>query len=54
MLPVPDEQRPTGLSSYWVFHQDRYRMISITGDDQHQDRIVTEDRPVTNWASLTR
>lgn len=54
VLPVPDEQQPTGLSSYWVFHHDQFRTISIMGDDRHEDRVVVEDQPVTNWKSLTQ
>ncbi|MFE9422590.1 Dyp-type peroxidase [Kitasatospora sp. NPDC006697] len=53
VLPVPDRQRVNGRSWYWVFHQDRYRVISIADGSSHEDRIETQDRPVSEWKSLT-
>ncbi len=52
-LAVPDGQRVDGLSLFWVFHQDKYRIISIADGHGHPDRIVVEDRPITLWTSLT-
>ncbi|MFC8454257.1 Dyp-type peroxidase [Kitasatospora sp. NPDC057223] len=51
-LPVPDQQRVLGLSEFWVFHQDRYRRISVADGASHTDRLVEGDRPVTGLASL--
>lgn len=52
ILPVPDRQRVDGLSSYWVFHRDRYRMITIADGNAHTDRIVVPDRSIALWKSL--
>ncbi|GAA2157052.1 hypothetical protein GCM10009760_58740 [Kitasatospora kazusensis] len=54
ILPVPDMQRVNGVSTYWVFHQDKYRIISIADGSAHEDRIVVPDRPVTLWKSLSQ
>ena len=51
-LPVPDRQRVLGLSEFWIFHQDRFRRISIADGGAHTDRLVADDRPVSTWASL--
>ncbi len=53
ILPVPDMQRVNGVSTYWVFHQDKYRIITIADGSAHGDAIVVPDRPVTLWKSLT-
>ncbi|MEV8099520.1 Dyp-type peroxidase [Kitasatospora sp. NPDC085879] len=53
ILPVPDMQRINGISTYWVFHRDQYRIVSIADGSEHQDRIVVPDRGVTLWKSLS-
>ncbi|WP_254706331.1 Dyp-type peroxidase [Streptomyces lunaelactis] len=52
-LAVPDMQRINGLSLFWVFHQDKYRIIVIRDGSAHEDQITVEDRPLTMWKSLT-
>ncbi|MFJ5709437.1 hypothetical protein [Streptomyces sp. NPDC093105] len=52
-LPIPDMQRINGLSLFWVFHQDAYRIIVIRDGRGHEDQITVEDRPLTLWTSLT-
>ncbi|MFI6443688.1 Dyp-type peroxidase [Kitasatospora sp. NPDC050543] len=51
-LAVPDQQRVSGLSEYWIFHRDQYRKISVADGAGHQDRLVTGDRAVSGWESL--
>ncbi|MEV4556247.1 Dyp-type peroxidase [Kitasatospora sp. NPDC049285] len=53
ILPVPDMQRLNGVSTYWVFHRDQCRTVSIADGGDHEDRIVEEDRSVGGWKSLT-
>ncbi|MBB5118000.1 hypothetical protein AF335_09710 [Streptomyces eurocidicus] len=53
ILPVPDQQHPSGISQYWVFHEDGYRLISIAAGSAHTDAVVTGDRPLAQWAALT-
>ncbi|MFD8015946.1 Dyp-type peroxidase [Streptomyces sp. NPDC058955] len=52
-LAVPDMQRINGLSLFWVFHQDKYRLIVIRDGRGHEDQITLDDRPLTLWTSLT-
>ncbi|GAA2841471.1 hypothetical protein GCM10010441_76990 [Kitasatospora paracochleata] len=52
ILPVPDRQRVDGVSAYWVFHGDDYRIVTVDDGSAHEDRIVVGDRPVTRWNSL--
>ncbi|NML51665.1 Dyp-type peroxidase [Streptomyces sp. R302] len=52
-LAVPDMQRINGLSLFWAFHQDKYRIIVIRDGRGHEDQITVEDRPLTVWTSLT-
>ncbi|WP_441248434.1 Dyp-type peroxidase [Kitasatospora sp. McL0602] len=52
VLPMPDRQRVNGLSTYWVFHQDKYRIVTIADGDAHTDRLVVPDRSVSLWKSL--
>ncbi|GAA0667238.1 hypothetical protein GCM10010193_18550 [Kitasatospora atroaurantiaca] len=52
-LAVPDMQRINGLSLFWVFHQDKYRIISIADGAAHNDQVAVEDRALTLWKSLT-
>ncbi|MFI8323879.1 Dyp-type peroxidase [Streptomyces sp. NPDC085529] len=52
-LAVPDMQRINGLSLFWVFHQDKYRIIVIRDGRGHEDQITVDDRPLTLWTSLT-
>ncbi|MDH6109092.1 hypothetical protein P3T36_005985 [Kitasatospora sp. MAP12-15] len=54
ILAMPDRQRVDGVSTYWVFHQGRYRIVSIADGSAHEDRIVVPDRSVTLWNSLTQ
>ncbi|WP_326581140.1 Dyp-type peroxidase [Streptomyces sp. NBC_00481] len=52
-LAVPDMQMINGFSLFWVFHQDRYRIISIKSGAGHPDQESVGDRPLTLWTSLT-
>ncbi|MFK0255562.1 Dyp-type peroxidase [Streptomyces sp. NPDC090445] len=52
-LAVPDMQLINGMSLFWVFHQDKYRIIVIRDGRGHEDQITVEDRPLTMWPSLT-
>ncbi|MFD7454520.1 Dyp-type peroxidase [Kitasatospora sp. NPDC059827] len=51
-LPVPDRQRVSGSSEFWVFCGQSYRRISIADGSGHPDRLVDGDRTCDNWASL--
>jgi hypothetical protein len=57
ILPIPDMQGTGGKSYYWVFHtvgnEQVYRIISIAGGAEHTDALVTQDRSLTEWTSLT-
>ncbi|WP_328446209.1 Dyp-type peroxidase [Streptomyces sp. NBC_00386] len=52
-LAVPDMQRINGLSLFWVFHQQKYRIICIADGHGHNDQVAVEDRSITLWKSLT-
>lgn len=52
-LAVPDMQRINGLSLFWVFHQQKYRIICIADGHGHNDQVTVEDRSITLWKSLT-
>ncbi|MGW6456964.1 Dyp-type peroxidase [Streptomyces sp. NPDC055078] len=52
-LAVPDTQRVNGFSLFWVFHQDKYRIISIADGSGHSDQVVVDDRSIALWKSLT-
>ncbi|MER5641463.1 hypothetical protein ABT095_31535 [Kitasatospora sp. NPDC002227] len=54
VLPMPDQQRINGLSTYWVFHRDKYRIVTIADGSAHEDRVAVPDRPVSLWNSLTQ
>ncbi|MFE2916347.1 Dyp-type peroxidase [Kitasatospora indigofera] len=51
-LAVPDRQRVGGKSEFWVFHQDRYRRISVADGSGHPDRLEQADRGSGGWTSL--
>ncbi|MFC9326681.1 Dyp-type peroxidase [Kitasatospora sp. NPDC057015] len=51
-LPVPDRQRSGGKSEFWVFHEDRYRRISVADGSGHPDRLEQADRAAATWTSL--
>ncbi|MFE3505218.1 hypothetical protein [Kitasatospora sp. NPDC059160] len=51
-LPVPDRQRVSGSSEFWVFCGQSYRRISVADGSGHPDRLVDGDRTCDNWASL--
>ncbi|MCX5213110.1 Dyp-type peroxidase [Kitasatospora sp. NBC_00240] len=51
-LAVPDRQRTGGKSEFWVFHQDRYRRISVADGSGHPDRLEQADRSAGSWTSL--
>ncbi len=53
ILPMRDRQRINGLSTYWVFHRDQYRIVTIADGPAHENRIVVPDRSVTLWKSLS-
>ncbi|WP_323809068.1 Dyp-type peroxidase [Kitasatospora acidiphila] len=53
ILPIPDMREVNGRSWYWVFHRDRYRMISMLNSGGHDDQIEVPDRSTTLWSSLT-
>ncbi|GAA1149611.1 Dyp-type peroxidase family [Kitasatospora gansuensis] len=52
-LAVPDLQLVNGFSLFWVFHQDKYRIISIRSGAGHPDQESVADRALTLWTSLT-
>ncbi|MFF7457346.1 Dyp-type peroxidase [Kitasatospora sp. NPDC008115] len=56
VLPMPDLQNPGGKSWYWVFHstggRQRYRVVSITGGDEHTGVLERPDRDLAAWRSL--
>jgi hypothetical protein len=56
VLPVPDMQHVNGRSQYWLFHTtpqgQRYRLVSITENPHHTDRLDRDDRDLTPWKSL--
>ncbi|GAA2262842.1 MULTISPECIES: Dyp-type peroxidase [Kitasatospora] len=56
ILPVPDEQRVNGKSSYWVFHtvggQQVYRYVTIADTDPYTPQTAGEDLPLSRWASF--
>ncbi|WP_329494858.1 Dyp-type peroxidase [Kitasatospora herbaricolor] len=51
-LAVPDRQRVGGKSEFWVFHQNRYRRISVADGSGHPDRLEQADRDAGSWTSL--
>jgi Dyp-type peroxidase family len=53
VLPIPDMREAGGRSWYWVFHRDRYRLVSMLNSGDHDDRIEVPDRSVSLWSSLT-
>lgn len=52
-LAMPDMQLINGFSMFWVFHQDKYRIISIKSGSGHPDQETVADRALTLWTSLT-
>ncbi|WP_229822344.1 PLAT/LH2 domain-containing protein [Streptomyces netropsis] len=52
-LPVPDHQGVDDKSRYWAFSGDHYRIIEIDHGVGHADTLVSGDRPVSQWATLT-
>ncbi|MGW4694331.1 Dyp-type peroxidase [Kitasatospora cineracea] len=49
-LPVPGKDDPGGGQHwYWVFHQDKYRVIMVDHGGNHQDDLLREDRPTAVW-----
>ncbi|MCC9309392.1 Dyp-type peroxidase [Kitasatospora sp. RB6PN24] len=53
VLPIPDMKQVGGRSWYWVFHRDRYRVVSMLNSGDHDDQIEVPDRPTGLWTSLT-
>ncbi|MGW2539713.1 Dyp-type peroxidase [Kitasatospora sp. NPDC001574] len=55
-LPVPDQQRVSGKSWYWVFHttggRQQYRLISVADGAAHTDVLERTDRELSQWGSL--
>lgn len=47
--PVPGKQRVNGSSWYWIFHENRFRIISIADGSAHVDAVVQDDRPIADW-----
>ncbi|MFF4543724.1 Dyp-type peroxidase [Streptomyces sp. NPDC001406] len=46
---VPGKYRMNGQTWTWVFHDRRYRLISIADGFGHADTLLREDRPNTAW-----
>ncbi|MFI6155907.1 Dyp-type peroxidase [Kitasatospora sp. NPDC051170] len=58
VLPVPDQQDPSGKSWYWVFHstvgRQQYRLVSITcAGGRYTTALERSDRDLTYWGSLS-
>ncbi|MBT2416345.1 hypothetical protein J7F01_29650 [Streptomyces sp. ISL-22] len=49
VLPVPDHQRVSGASRYWVASGNCYRLIEVQDGSDHPDKAVTGDRYITSW-----
>ncbi|MGW2742983.1 Dyp-type peroxidase [Streptomyces sp. NPDC001450] len=48
-LFVPGRFRVSGQTWCWVFHEQQYRVISISDGAGHPDTLVRESRPNTPW-----
>ncbi|MFI9365622.1 Dyp-type peroxidase [Kitasatospora sp. NPDC053057] len=49
-LPVlGKDDQSGGQHWYWVFHQDKYRVIMVSHGGNHQDDLLREDRPTAVW-----
>ncbi|MGK4579531.1 Dyp-type peroxidase [Kitasatospora sp. HPMI-4] len=49
-LPVTGMDDPSGgMHWYWVFNQDKYRVIMVDHGGNHPDYLVRQDRPTAVW-----
>ncbi|MFC8722358.1 Dyp-type peroxidase [Kitasatospora sp. NPDC057198] len=49
-LPVPGKEDSRGQQWFWVFHQDRFRVVTILRRDDHDDEERRADRPTAPWS----
>lgn len=52
IVAVPDLQRSSGVSQYWLFAQDKVRMIVVPDGSDTTDRVLRPTSDITGWPAL--
>ncbi|MBH1936635.1 Dyp-type peroxidase [Streptomyces sp. AV19] len=49
-LPVPGKENDRGRQHLWVFHEDKFRVITVRRSGDHDDDLRRDDRPTAVWS----